>query len=386
MRRARTMKCFKNALAYVEGKGIIRTDILFGEKIEKIGICNFADEEIRLPENAVVLPGFIDEHIHGAGGADAMDGNADALETIANTVAAEGTVGFLATTMTQSRENILSAMSAVKAYREGEHGGARLLGIHLEGPFIAAAHKGAQPLEYVAKPDTRVFDEYNEASGGCIKIVTLAPEEEGAGELIAHLAVKGIVPSIGHTGAKCADIEKAIAQGAKNVTHTYNAQSALHHREIGTVGSAMLFDELTCELIADTIHVSVPAIKLLRKCKPEAGLVLITDAMRAKGLEDGESELGGQKVFVKNGEARLADGTLAGSVLRMNVAVKNMVEKAGLSLPEACDLATINPARVLGMEKETGSIREGKRADFAVLDEGFNVLCTVCGGEIIYRK
>lgn len=379
------MKCFKNAYAYVEGKGIIKTDILFGEKIEKIGICNLADEEIRLPEDAVVLPGFIDEHIHGAGGADAMDGTQEALATIAKTVAAEGTVGFLATTMTQSPENILGAMAAVREYGEGADG-ARLLGIHLEGPFIAEAHKGAQPREYVAKPDVAVFDEYNEASGNRIKIVTLAPEEEGAGALIAHLAKKGIVPSIGHTGAKCADIDAAIACGAKNVTHTYNAQSALHHREIGTVGSAMLFDELACELIADTIHVSVPAIKLLNKCKPQGKLVLITDAMRAKGLPDGESELGGQKVFVKNGEARLADGTLAGSVLRMNVALKNMVEKAGLTLEKACDLATINPAKVLGIEEEAGSIREGKRADFAVLDKDFNVLYTVRSGEIIYKR
>ncbi len=379
------MKCFKNVRAYIDGKGIIKTDILFGEKIEKIGICNLADEEIRLPEGAIVLPGFIDEHIHGAGGADAMDGTGKALDTIAKTVAAEGTVGFLATTMTQSRENILAAMNAVREYGEGE-GGARVLGIHLEGPFIAEAHKGAQPREYVARPDAAVFDEYNEASGGRIKIVTLAPEVEGAGELVAHLAGKGIVASIGHTGAKCADIEAAIESGAKNITHTYNAQSALHHREIGTVGSAMLFDELRCELIADTIHVSVPAIKLLDKCKPEGGLVLITDAMRAKGLPDGESELGGQKVFVKNGEARLSDGTLAGSVLRMNVAVKNMVEKAGLSLEKTCDMATINPAKVLGIEKEAGSIREGKRADFAVLDSEFNVLYTVRGGEIIYKR
>jgi N-acetylglucosamine-6-phosphate deacetylase len=379
------MKCFKNALCYVEGKGIVKTDILFGEKIEKIGpVCSCA-EEIELPENAVVLPGFIDEHIHGAGGADAMDATEASLSTIANTVAAEGTTAFLATTMTQSRENILAAMRAVKEYRECEHDGARLIGIHLEGPFIAAAHKGAQPLEYVAKPDIAVFDEYNKASGDAIKIVTLAPEEDGACELIAHLFENGIVSSVGHTGAKCADIEKAIGFGARSVTHTYNAQSALHHREIGTVGSAMLFDELSCELIADTIHVSVPAIKLLAKCKPDGKLILITDAMRAKGIADGESELGGQKVFVKNGEARLSDGTLAGSVLRMNRAIENMVKHAGMSLTEACDLATINPARALGIDGEAGSIREGKRADFAVLDDKFNVLYTVCGGKIIYK-
>lgn len=379
------MKCFKNALCYVEGKGLVKTDILFDEKIEKIGAVSGDAQLIELPENAVVLPGFIDEHIHGAGGADAMDASEEALLTIASTVAAEGTTAFLATTMTQSRENILSAMNAVKEYRNGGHDGARLIGIHLEGPFIAAAHKGAQPLEYVAKPDIEVFDEYNAASGYAIKMVTLAPEEEGACKLIAHLKDKGIVASIGHTGAKCADIEKAIASGAGSVTHTYNAQSALHHREIGTVGSAMLFDELSCELIADTIHVSVPAIKLLAKCKPHSKLILITDAMRAKGIADGESELGGQKVFVKNGEARLADGTLAGSVLKMNKALENMVKHAGMSITQACDLATINPARVLGIDNEAGSIREGKRADFAVLDDKFNVLYTVCGGKIIYK-
>lgn len=380
------MKCFKDALCYVEGRGIIKTNISFDKNIEKIGDIDASAEEIALPSDAVVLPGFIDEHIHGAGNCDAMDASEGALATIAKTVAKEGTVGFLATTMTQSRENILAAMKAVKAYNESEHDGAELLGVHLEGPFISAAHKGAQPLEYVAKPDIAVFDEYNSASGNAIKIVTLAPEEEGAQELIAHLVSRGIVASIGHTGAKYNDISAAVANGAKNVTHTYNAQSALHHRDIGTVGSALLLDELACELIADTIHVSVPAIKLLLKCKKHEGLILITDAMRAKGLGDGESELGGQKVFVKNGEARLADGTLAGSVLCMNRAVQNMVEKVGMSLEDACNLASLNPATALGMEKERGSIKQGKRADFTIIDKEFNVLYTICNGNIIYEN
>ncbi|MBQ8374596.1 MAG: N-acetylglucosamine-6-phosphate deacetylase [Clostridia bacterium] len=255
----------------------------------------------------------------------------------------------------------------------------------MEGPFIAPAHKGAQPLEYVAKPSVETFKAYNEASGNAIKIVTLAPEVEGAEELIAYLSKNGIVASIGHTGAKCEDIKKAITAGASNVTHTYNAQTALHHREIGTVGSAMLFDELNCELIADTIHVSVPAMQLLVKNKPCDKLSLITDAMRAKGIPDGVSELGGQTVYVKNGEARLADGTLAGSVLRMNRAVQNMVEKVGVPFTQAIDYATINPARMLKIDGEAGSIKVGKRADFTVLNENYDVLCTVCGGEIIYK-
>lgn len=379
------MKCFKNATVYVEGKGLVKCTVEFDEKIQKITKKSKA-EEIVLPENAIVLPGFIDEHIHGAGGSDGMDGTVEDIATIAKTVAAEGTTSFLVTTMTQSKENITKAMTAVKAYREADSKeGARVVGIHLEGPFIAAAHKGAQPLEYVAAPDIEVFDEYNAASGNAIKIVSLAPEVEGAEEFIRHLAKNGVVASIGHSGGKYADITKAVAAGMKNVTHTYNAQTALHHREIGVVGSAMLLDELNCELIADTIHVSVPAMQLLIKNKPADKLTLITDAMRAKGLPDGVSELGGQTVYVKNGEARLEDGTLAGSVLRMNKAVENIVTKVGVPFLKAVDFATINPAKTLGIDHEAGSIKVGKRADFTVLNDRYDVLLTVRGGKVIYQ-
>ena len=380
------MKAFKNASVYAEGKGIIRTSVYFDDKIRQIGGYVAGAEEIELPENAVVLPGFIDEHIHGAGGSDAMDGNTKDLAIIAETVAKEGTTSFLATTMTQSKENILKAMHAVKEYREaaGEQG-ARIAGVHLEGPFIAAAHKGAQPLEYVAAPDAKTFDEYNAACGNAIKIITLAPETDGALDFIRHIVAQGTVVSIGHTGAKYAEVKAAMEAGATNVTHTYNAQSPLHHREIGVVGSALLLEDLYCELICDTIHVSVPAMQLLVKNKRADKLALITDAMRAKGLADGVSELGGQTVYVKGGEARLADGTLAGSVLRMNRALQNMVEKVGVPLTQAVDYCTINPARTLKIENEAGSIAEGKRADFAVLNDKFDVLYTVRDGKIIYK-
>ena len=379
------MKCFKNAVVYVEGKGLTRCSVEFDEKIRKISKKSKA-EEIVLPQGAIVLPGFIDQHIHGAGGSDGMDGTVEDIATIANTVAKEGTTTFRVTTMTQSKENLLKAMSAVKTYRENApETGARVAGIHLEGPFIAAAHKGAQPLEYVKEPNIEIFDEYNKESGYAVKIVSLAPEVAGADELIRHLKWQGIVASVGHSGAKFADVEKAVADGVTNVTHTYNAQTGLHHREIGVVGSAMLIDELNCELIADTIHVSVPAMKLLIKNKPEGKLTLITDAMRAKGLPDGESELGGQKVFVKNGEARLVDGTLAGSVLTMNNALKNVVTKVGVDFEKAVDFATINPAKNLGIDEEVGSIKVGKKADFTVLDENYEVLLTIRDGKIIYQ-
>ena len=264
--------------------------------------------------------------------------------------------------------------------------GAKVLGIHLEGPFISVKHIGAQPLEYVAKPEIEVFDKYNSASGNNIKIVSLAPEVEGADELIAHLNKKGIVASAGHTDAGYNDIEKAIESGLKNITHTYNAQKALHHREIGTVGSAMLFDSLNCEAICDTIHLSIPAIKLLIKNKPKDKFTLITDSMRAKHLSDGISELGGQKVIVKNGEARLENGALAGSILKMNDAIKNLVTKCGVDFTDAIDYATINPAKNLGIYENAGSIKEGKNADLAVLNEDFSVALTIRNGNIIYSK
>lgn len=380
------MKKFANAKVYAEGEGVIRTNLYFEDKITAIG-GDSAAEEIVLSEDAVVVPAFIDTHVHGAGGADAMDGTEDALKTVAKTLAADGTATFLATTMTQSPENIKKALSAVKSYREKNYeDGAYVYGVHLEGPFIAEKFKGAQPLEYVAAPDAKTFREYYKASGECIKTVTFAPEKEGAEELIKELKSCGVNPSIGHTSAKFADIENAVKAGATGITHTYNAQSPLHHRDIGTVGAALLLDDLQTEIIADTIHVSVPAIKLLVKNKPKEKITLITDAMRAKGMPDGESELGGQKVFVKNGEARLADGTLAGSVLKMNVAVKNMVEKVGVSFTEAIDFATANPARMMGLSETKGSIKVGKDADFAVLDKDFNVLLTVRAGKIIYKK
>lgn len=378
------MKQFKNVLVYVEGEGLKKRDLTFSDRILSTGEED-AEEKISLPADAIVVPAFIDEHIHGAGGADAMDGSVQALSRIADTLVKEGTASFLATTMTQSRENLIKAMNAVKEYRaENRLSGARLLGVHLEGPFISPRFKGAQPLEHVVSPSREAFEAYMQASGNAVKIVTLAPETEGAAELIESLSACGITVSLGHTAAKFADIERAVRAGAKNVTHTYNAQSPLHHRDIGTVGSALLLDELNCELIADTVHVSLPAIKLLFKNKPAEKLTLITDAMRAKGLGDCVSELGGQTVYVKNSEARLQDGTLAGSVLCMNRAVQNLVEKAGVPFLSAVDCATKNPALSLGIYGETGSICKGKRADLTVLNARYDVLYTVRGGEIVY--
>ena len=380
---------FKNVNAYVEGKGFIKTDIAVENGLIKDIKLGAVDSEIAsLSENAIVVPGFIDQHIHGAMKCDAMDGSLNALSDIATAIAGEGTTGFLATTMTQSPENIKNALTAVNDYINlNKVDGAELLGVHLEGPFISPKHVGAQPLEYVASPSVEVMKKYLDYAGGNIKIVSLAPESEGAEDLVKFLVENGIVASIAHTGAKYKDCEKAVSWGMSNVTHTYNAQTGLHHRDAGVVGSALLMDELSCELICDLIHVSVPAIKLVIKNKPADKVILITDSMRAKHMPDGESELGGQLVIVKNGEARLVDGTLAGSVLKMNDAVKNVHLAAGVPLETAIDFATVNPAKKLGVYDRVGSIKEGKEANFTVLDKDtFEVLLTVRKGEIIYKK
>ncbi len=379
------MKAFEQARVYLTGNGIVRCNLLFDDKIRAIG-ADLADAQvIDLPEEAIVLPGFVDVHIHGAGSADTMDASTDAMFVMSETLAKEGTTSYLATTMSQTEEAITAALHAVDKYRSmHSECGARPVGVHLEGPYLAPKRAGAQAPENILAPDIEQFDRYYAASGECIRIVSLAPERAGALGFIRHLSALGIAPTIGHTDAGHDDIKLAMEAGARSVTHTYNAQSPLHHRDIGTVGCALLYDELYCELIADTIHVSVPAMQLLVKCKPADKLVLITDAMRAKGLGDCESELGGQPVTVKNGEARLHGGALAGSVLPMNTAIANMVQKVGVPLEQAVDCATKNPASLIGMYDEIGSIAPGKCADFAVLDADFRVLLTVRGGKIIY--
>lgn len=378
------MKGFKNTWIVTE-KGLEKTSLTYDEKFVTIGKNEEGLQE--LPEEYVVVPGFIDEHIHGAAGSDAMDGTMEDLGKIANALASEGTTAFLATTMTQSPENITKALKAVKAYRElSPESGAEILGVHLEGPFISKDFVGAQPIEYVAKPSVEVFKKYQDASGDCVRIVTLAPEVEGSTELIKYLVSQNIVASIGHTNATYVDVKKAVEAGATNLTHTYNAMKPLHHREVGTVGSGLLFDELNCECICDGIHVSGPAIQLLHKNKPADKMTLITDAMRAKHMPDGVSELGGQVVIVKNGEARLENGTLAGSVLKMNNAVKNVMKFLNLPLEEVVKLASQNPAKNLGVFDQVGSIKEGKRADFVILDKDLNVVQTVRNGKVIYTN
>lgn len=380
------MKELRKVKAYIAGKGIICTDIVFSERIEGFQTNN-KNEGIFIPQDAIVVPGFIDQHIHGAGGYDFMDGSVLALETISATLVREGTVAYLATTVSASVEKTKQALYSVKEYNEMQKNcGAEILGVHLEGPFICHKYKGGMNELYILQPDVNILQDFILANENCVKIVTYAPELDSDRTFLKTLVDSNIVASAGHTNATYEQIQEAVTQGLKNVTHTYNAQSPLHHREIGVVGGALLIDELYTELIADEIHVSIPAMKLLLKNKPKDKVILVTDSMRAKGIDEGISEIGGQKVIVKNGEARLENGTLAGSVLKMNVAIKNLVKDLGVPLTDAIDYATINPAKALGIEKDLGSIAVGKKASFTVLDKEYNVVMTIVNGNIVYKK
>ena len=376
---------FRDANIYVEGVGIVRTSM--SVENGKIGMLGGVRTEglTRIPEDLIVIPGFVDKHTHGANNADFMNPTKEDIKKITSAIVQEGTTSCLATTMTQSMDNIKAAVKNIGQYIKENHDGVEVLGIHLEGPFISPKFAGAQPLNYIIPCDVEVIKEINEASLNTIKQVSFACEENGL-EFTKYLAENKIVASIGHSNSDHETVIKAADLGATSVTHTYNAQRGIHHRDIGVVGSAMLDDRLQSEIICDLIHVSPAAIKLLYKNKGKDGICLITDSMEAKYMPDGQYSLGGQPVFVKENSARLENGTLAGSILKLNEGVRNFMNTVGISFTEAVDCATINPARNLGIDDRKGSIMLGKDADLAVVDKDFNVYMTICRGKVVYSK
>ena len=377
------MKAFRKIKTYITNVGFRETDIIFNDTI--VGWEGESTEEIVAPQGCMVIPGFIDQHVHGAGGAESCDKDFSAFEQMAETLAKGGTTAFLATTVTQEKDELKSELSMLADYMEMNFAkGAKMLGVHMEGPFLSVKYKGAMKEHFILDPDIEIFEAFYNASKQTIKMVTIAPESKNAGVLIRYLKDKGITVSMGHTAATYLDVEAAVANGATCVTHTYNAQSPLHHREVGMLGSALLLDEIYCELIADGVHVSIPAMKLLVKNKPKDKLILITDALRAHGLPQGLSETGGLPIIITSDCARLLNGTLAGSVLPMNRMLEKLVKEVGVELETAIDYATINPAKNLNIDGRKGSIEIGKDADFTILDESFNVYMTIRGGNIIY--
>ncbi len=333
-------------------------------------------------KGARVLPGFIDTHVHGTDDDDAMDADPEGIARISRNLLKEGTTAFLSTTMTMAEQDILAALSAI---HQAEAPGARLLGVHLEGPFINEAYKGAQNPEYIVKGTPELFDRLNDAAGGRIRLVTLAPEKQDP-SFLDYLQKAGVVVSMGHSDAKMADVKEAMERGVKRVTHCYNGMSKFHHRDLGLTGMALYEDELMAEVIADRIHTSAEALDFFAKNKPLDQITLVTDAIRAKNLPDGQYTLGGQPIHVKDGVSRLESGSIAGSTLHLNRAVRIMNESTRLDIVALARAASTNPARTLGIDDRHGTIEAGKAADLTVLDADFDVVATLVDGEFRYQR
>ena len=362
---------FVNALLFCDDgvfrAGGLRTE---GEKIVETGLLSpLPGEEVIDCGGKKLLPGFVDIHTHGAMGEDFSDGKPAGLQPLADYYAAHGITSYLATTMTLKEETLTPAMHAIRDFKPAK--GAKCAGVHLEGPFLCYAKRGAQAAENLHKPDTALFHRLNEASGGQVKMVTVACEEENALSFIREVSQICAV-SLGHTTADYDTAMAGFAAGATHATHLYNAMNPLNHRSPGLIGAAADNANCMAELICDGIHVHESMVRAAFKLFP-GRIALISDSMRATGLEDGTYDLGGQNVTVKERLATLENGTIAGSATNVFDCMKNAIS-FGIPLEEAIAAATINPANSIGIFDHTGSLTPGKRADVILLDKDLNLV------------
>lgn len=372
------MKAIINAKIITDGKILVGYNLLFVQKIITITKELPIWAEVIDAGGAYLSAGFVDIHIHGSGGADVMDATPESLEIISQTLLQTGTTSFLATTMTMSPLEIDKALLNLQHHKNSVTG-AKIVGVHLEGPFINAQKHGAQNPEYIQQPNIEIIASYLEM----IKMITLAPEVEGAKAFMAYLQkhYPKIVLSIGHSDATYMQSQQSFKEGITHATHLFNAMNPLHHREPGIVGAVLANNSISCDVIADLIHIHPVFFNLVYTLKQEQ-LLLITDAMRAGCMKCGTYSLGGQKVIVKEGEARLEDGTLAGSVLKFNEALKNFYNHSEIKLPELIAMVTTLPAQKLGLE--IGELKEDYPADLVLFDEAFRVLKVFLDGELRY--
>ncbi len=357
-------------------------NVIFPDRIEKATvqikggkIISFHPDESKddviLGQGRYLSPGFIDIHIHGAGNHDTMEGTFEALDTISKTIAIHGTTAFLPTTMTVSLQDIKTAVDVAKEAQD-KVSGASILGVHLEGPFINKMAIGAQNPNFVEKPTLENFKAMVGEHIDFIKNITIAPEVDGALELIPYLRENNINVSMGHTKATYEEAMEGIKAGVNHSTHLFNAMTPFTHREPGVVGA--IFDtDVSTETISDGIHVSYPSLRTAYKLKTSDKVLLITDAMMACGMPDGTYSLGGQPVISKNGAARLESGALAGSILTMDRAVQNVFNHTNLPLHEVIKMASYNGAKFIGVEDRKGKIALNYDADLLILDESLEV-------------
>jgi len=331
----------------------------------------------------IVAPGFVDIHVHGSAGHDAMDGTRQAIEGMAKYFASRGVTSFCPTTLTGPADQIMAAIRAVHQCQQHPAQGAQPLGVHLEGPYIDAAKKGAQPDQYVRVAAAAEYQEF--FSLGNIRLVSLAPEIEENRPLITYARTRGAAVAVGHSSATYEQVAEAVNLGVNQSTHTFNQMEGIHHRRPGTVGAALMLDEIYAQCIADGVHLHPAIVNMLVRLKGPAKTVLITDAIRGAGMPDGEYELGGQPIVVKQGAVRLPDGTLAGSCLTMDQGVRNLAAFTGRPLPDCLQMATLTPARAIGLSDRKGSLEPGKDADIVLLTPDLEVAATLLLGKLIYR-
>lgn len=329
-----------------------------------------------------LCPGFIDIHNHGNSGWDIMDASQEGLDAMADFHLRQGVTSFLGTVITSSYREITRAIDNMLAY-ENKMNRSNLIGIHLEGPFFSLEKKGAQPKEFIRAIDLDFIKGIYSRAQGRLKMVSLAPELEGAEELIDYLGERGVKSALGHSMAKYKETKRAIDQGATIATHLYNGMRAFDHREPGIVGACLLDERVYCELICDRKHLHDGAIALAYRLKGPERLIVVSDAMMAAGLVDGDYSLGGQKVQVGKGEARLLDGNLAGSVLGLDRAIYNLVNYLDIDLVDAVRMASLTPAEALGIDKMKGSIELGKDADLVLIDRDINIYNIILRGNLI---
>lgn len=365
----------RNAQVFGEDKTFSKKDVFIEEG--KFAVSADGEQEIVDAEGCFVIPGLVDIHFHGCVGDDFCDASPEAIIHIAEHEASIGVTSICPATMTLAEEELHKIMKTAAAHENKT--GAKLVGINMEGPFISAKKKGAQAADFIRKCDVDLFRKLQEESGGLIKLVDIAPENEGAMEFIE--AVKdGVVVSIAHTTADYDTAALALEKGASHVTHLYNAMPPLHHRNPGVIGAARDDEKCCAELICDGIHIHPSAIRATFAMFGAERIILISDSMRATGLTDGQYTLGGQDVSVTGAKATLADGTIAGSATDLMGCLKYAVQYAEIPLEDAVACATMNPAKEIGVYDRCGSITPGKDADLVLLDKDLNVKAVYVNG------
>lgn len=363
-------KILENAYLKIENKKIVEIGTDYSGGVD----CHNAD----------VIPGFIDIHVHGSNGADFMDGTEEALDVITSNLVTEGVTSVLATTMTSSSKKLVNVLENIANYNY-KKGHCKIVGIHLEGPFINVSKKGAQSRTHIQDLEVATMEQYLAASQNMIKICTYAPELDPGYNFTKFLIKKGITPSIGHSDASCNTCNKVMDMSSSlHLTHLYNAMKPFSHRDLGVVNFALEKKPMV-ELIVDGIHVDRDVVKFTYQHFGKENIMLVTDAIEAKNLEPGTYTLGGQKVIVKDGECRLESGVLAGSILRYDTAFQNMMDFCEINILDAMVMTSYNQAKSLNLEL-IGEIKVGNYADIVFLDEEKKIIRTIVEGEIAYES